>query len=394
MDARVTSQTTYGRRPLLICFSHLRWNFVYQRPQHLLSRAAQHYAVAFMEEPLREPVPAPLLRRELSKENVVVLTPILPQGYDEAQALAAQRELLDAFIEAERPGPLVLWYYTPAALAFSSGLACDAIVYDCMDELSAFKAAPPSLRVYERALFKIADVVFTGGHSLHEAKKHQHHNIHAFPSSIDAKHFGKARLAPPCPEDVAHLNGPRLGFFGVVDERMDLTLIAGMAQARPHWNFVMIGPVVKIDPQSLPRLHNLHWIGGRDYSVLPDYIASWDVGVMPFALNESTRFISPTKTPEFLAAGCQVVSTAIADVVNPYGDHGLVEIASSVDEAVASAERLMNQDKQSWLGAVDAHLAGNSWDRTWSRMNAHIRACLPTSRRMQVSRETIGEARV
>jgi len=383
-----------SRIPLLVCFSHLRWSFVYQRPQHLLSRAAQRYDVVFMEEPIREDVSAPFMKRELTREGVVVHTPILPRSFEEQEANEAQRDMLESLLESEQRGPLIFWYYTPAALPFTSEFTPDVIVYDCMDELSAFKNAPPALRRLETKLFARADVVFTGGHSLYQAKKDRHANIHPFPSSIDARHFGRARTDLPCPRDIAHLAGPRLGFFGVIDERMDLDLVAAMAEARPEWTFIMIGPVVKIDPADLPQHGNIHWIGARDYDVLPDYIGSWDVGLMPFALNESTRFISPTKTPEFLAAGCPVVSTAIADVVTAYGVSGLVEIARSAEDAIACAERLMTNKRSSWLATVDSHLAGNSWDRTWAQMDSLIDACRGDAKRGVDASAMFGDARV
>lgn len=395
MDARVTFKPANGRRPILLCFSHLRWDFVYQRPQHLLSRAACVYDVAFMEEPVTENVQAPVLRGRRSRENVTVLTPILPAGYSEAQAINAQRKLLQAFIESRQPEFLIFWYYAPMALAFTTDWVPEVTVYDCMDELSTFKFAPPSLKMYERELFDRADVVFTGGHSLYEAKRSYHKNIHAFPSSIDAHHFAKARSAKVHPQDVAHLKGPKLGFFGVIDERMDLDFLAEMARARPDWSFVMIGPVVKIHPECLPSLPNIHWIGGRAYNDLPDYIASWDVGIMPFAMNEATRFISPTKTPEFLAAGCPVISTPVADVVSSYGVSGLVEIASTPDEAIRCAERLMNMNRASWLAAVDQSLEGRSWDNTWANMNAHIVACaIQAGHDIIVGEQITGAARV
>ncbi|MDB5570161.1 MAG: glycosyl transferase [Hyphomicrobiales bacterium] len=357
-----------GARELLVCFSHLRWNFVFQRPQHLLSRATRRFKVAFFEEPLREACSRPFLRTYVSREGVNVATPILPLDLDADEALAAQRSLLDRYIQRQRSRSLTTWYYTPAALPFSAHLTPDACVYDCMDELTAFKGASQELRFCEQRLFKQADLVFTGGFSLYEAKKSYHKSVHAFPSSIDAHHFGRVRQGAPAPEDMQGINGPKLGFFGVIDERMDLDFVAAMADATPHWNYVMLGPVVKIDSASLPRRHNIHWIGGRSYDDLPEYIASWNVGLMPFALNESTRFISPTKTPEFLAAGCPVVSTPIRDVIRPYGDAKIVDIAKDPQSAVACAQRLMDMPKEPWLAAVDKMLNGNSWDETWARM--------------------------
>jgi glycosyltransferase involved in cell wall biosynthesis len=358
-------------RPVLICFSHLRWNFVYQRPQHLLSRAARTFSVYFFEEPLFERGISPHLGRHVSAEGVQVVTPLLPEEMNAPQVVRAQRKLVDGLVRGLAARP-TLWYYTPMALPFSRHLAADLVVYDNMDELSAFRGAPPRLVALERELFRRADVVYTGGLSLYEAKRSRHHNVHAFPSSIDAAHFGKARrtkLSLADQEEIAH---PRLGFFGVIDERLDLDLVAKIADLRPDWQLIMIGPVVKIDPASLPRRPNIHWLGARKYQDLPAYLSGWDAGIMPFALNASTRFISPTKTPEFLAAGLPVVCTPIRDVVRPYGEKGLVEIARDAEDFVARAERLLGGPGEDWLRRVDQHLASSSWDLTWAAMLAQM----------------------
>jgi glycosyltransferase involved in cell wall biosynthesis len=239
-----------------------------------------------------------------------------------------------------------------------------------MDELSLFRGASQQLIDLENELFRRADVVFTGGMSLYEAKRHRHRNVHGLPSSIDFDHFSQARrLRDPEPSDQARIARPRLGFFGVVDERMDLDLVAGLAELRPDWQLVMIGPVVKIDAKTLPRRDNIHWLGAKSYADLPRYLSGWDVGLMPFAMNESTRFISPTKTPEFLAAGVPVVSTPITDVVRPYGEKGLVEIARTARDVMEKAEFLLARPKQPWLAKVDRHLAAGSWDKTWATMH-------------------------
>jgi UDP-galactopyranose mutase len=239
-----------------------------------------------------------------------------------------------------------------------------------MDELSAFKGAPAALKRREAELLQRADLVFTGGYSLYEAKCHLHPNIHPFPSSIDPAHFRQARKWAIEPPDQTVIPSPRLGFFGVIDERMDQTLLAGVADARPDWQFIMIGPVVKIDPEQLPRRANIHYLGAKSYEDLPAYLSGWDVAMLPFARNESTKYISPTKTPEYLAAGVPAISTSIRDVVHPYGQQGLVKIADAVPEFVASAEELMGQgfDYLKWLEEVDEALAFNSWDGTWARM--------------------------
>lgn len=358
-------------RPVLLVLSHLRWDFVFQRPQHLMSRAADSHDVLFLEEPVEEDGAAPRLDR-FRRGDVLVARPVLPRGTPAETALTLQRGLLDGLLAPLAGRPLVTWYYSPMFLPVAGHVAADAVVYDCMDELSAFRGAPPAMLEMERKLLARADLVFTGGRSLYEAKRHRHAAVHCFPSSIDSRHFGQARGSLPEPEAMRPLPRPRLGFFGVVDERMDLGLVAGLAALRPDWTLVMIGPVVKIDPATLPRAPNIHWLGGRDYRDLPAHLAHWDLGFMPFALNESTRFISPTKTPEFLAAGLPVVSTAIADVLRDYGQAGLVEIAEDAEEMARLAEMLLERPRDAWLARVDARLAAMSWDRTWARMAALI----------------------
>ena len=356
---------------VLLCLSHLRWNFVFQRPQHLLTRAAKTHLVLYFEEPLYESVGRPVLRATDVAPGLRVLTPVLPEGTTPSQAITMQRSLLNNALAAVNYDRLVLWYYTPMALPFSDHVECDVCVYDCMDELSAFKNAPRELVQMERLLMQRADVVFTGGQSIYEAKRRLHKSIHAFPSSIDVAHFQKARRPAKDPADQASIPHPRVGFAGVIDERLDVRLLAEAATRMPDVQFVMIGPVVKIDPADLPRLPNIHWLGGKSYADLPAYMANWDMGWMPFALNEATRYISPTKTPEFLAAGLPVVSTAIVDVVRSYGAQGLVQIADADDIEEKIREALGNP-KDLLRRPVDAYLATMSWDQTWAAMSAHL----------------------
>jgi UDP-galactopyranose mutase len=356
-------------QPDLICFSHLRWDFVYQRPQHLLSRCAAHRRVFFVEEPIFDNGSLSLEINE-SARNLYVVVPHLPEGLrSEVARNAVLNDMVHRMIRENDIREYVCWYYTPMALDFTSDLRPKAVVYDCMDELSAFKGAPEHLVVRERELFEIADLVFTGGHSLYEAKRKQHVSVHAFPSSIDRDHFMQARRALADPIDQEAIPHPRFGFFGVIDERFDIDLLEQAASRRPDWQFVIVGPVVKIDPNALPRRSNIHYLGSKTYQQLPAYIARWDVALLLFAQNESTRFISPTKTPEYLAAGKPVISTPIRDVVNPYGDLGLVSIVNNSDEFIAAAEAaLARKADHEWLNKVDKFLANMSWDETWSHM--------------------------
>ena len=315
----------------VVCFSHLRWSFVFQRPQHLLSRCAQDRRVYFVEEPIFIDGESHL-ELTLTAEGVHVAVPHLAHGAEDVEGV--QAEMVRELLTREQIDRFILWFYTPMALPLTAALSPLAVVYDCMDQLAAFKNAPPSLIERELELFEQADVVFTGGHALFEEKKGCHGNIHPFPSSVDVSHFAKARAPQEEPEDQAWIARPKLGFFGVIDERMDLELLRGVAEARPGWNLVLLGPVVKVDEEDLPRASNIHYLGGKSYAELPKYIAGWSVALLPFARNESTRFISPTKTPEYLAAGVPVVSTSIRDVVRPYETLGLVRIADSVSAFV------------------------------------------------------------
>jgi len=355
----------------LVCLSHLRWDFVFQRPQHLLTRCARERRVFFIEEPETDPGPARLVVGT-RPEGVTVVTPHLRPGLDAEATALLLRALLDDFFREQHIARYALWYYTPMALGFTRHLAPLATIYDCMDELSAFRGAPPALRELERDLFSRADLVFTGGQSLFEAKHGRHHSVHLFPSSVDTAHFAQARTHAGDPPDQAPIPGPRLGFFGVIDERLDIELVDGIAAARPDWQLVMVGPVVKIDPADLPRRPNIHYLGSKQYTELPAYLSGWDVALMPFARNEATRFISPTKTPEYLAAGKPVVSTSIRDVVRPYGERGLVRIADTVAETVAAVEASLAEDANARLVECDGFLSSMSWDRTWRRMHSLI----------------------
>ncbi|QPQ55053.1 UDP-galactopyranose mutase [Allosphingosinicella flava] len=339
-----------------------------------MSRFARERRVIFWEEPEFVAGQAVSLRITPCRETgVIVATPMLPEGLPEDERDANLKTLLNGLLNGEE-GPVIRWYYTPMMLPFSRHIDSVTTVYDCMDELANFRFAPPELLPLESELFDAADLVFTGGYSLYEAKRERHSSVHAFPSSVDRAHFMKAREHRADPVDQASIPGPRLGFYGVIDERMDLDLIAAIADARPQWSIVMLGPVVKIDPADLPRRANIHYLGGKQYDELPDYLGGWDAALMPFAINESTKFISPTKTPEYLAGGKPVVSTPITDVIRHYGDMDAVTIAADAEAFVAGCEKAiaLSRKGDGWLREVDAKLAHLSWDTTHARMAACV----------------------
>lgn len=373
-------QPFWATVPALLVLSHLRWDFVFQRPQHLMTRAARDRAVYYIEEPIFGDHHDRLhCRRE---GGVMVCTPHIRSGLSSRESQARTAGLLRELVTAEGLMEYDLWVYTPMELPVTAGLTPRVTVYDCMDELANFKGAPPELRQREAELFARAGVVFTGGQRLYEAKAERHPNVHPFASSVEVSHFEQARRGLPDPADQAGLARPRLGFYGVIDERFDTALIAEVARRRPEWQFVLIGPVVKIDPAELPRAANIHYLGMKGYADLPAYLAHWDVALLPFARNEATEFISPTKTPEYLAAGVPVVSTGIRDVVRPYGDLGLARIADSPDAFETACQGALDEAgtaaAQQRQQQADRYLSRLSWDRTWAGMAQLIEDAAPT----------------
>ena len=392
----LTSSSKASRSGLapLICFSHLRWDFVFQRPQHLMQRFSRDRKVYFFEEYIpTDHHRAYLEIHPFDGTSVKSVRPRIPRGWTDSKSQEGLARLLDDLLELHGAAKPVLWFYTPMMFSFARHVEAAAVVYDCMDELANFKFAPSGLREMEHALMQRADLVFTGGVSLFEAKRHLHDNIHPFPSSVDAKHFHVARGKTERPWDQASIPRPILGYCGVIDERLDLDLIKEVAAARADWSIVLIGPIAKISPDALPRGPNIHYLGQKDYSDLPSYFAGWDAGLMPFAQNEATRFISPTKTPEYLAAGLPVVSTPINDVVRHYGNVCGVLVASRGRDFVRGCERALTLDRRSeaWLTDVDRTLAATSWDDTQRRMRSLLnevceqRNAAKTSTRVKVT---------
>ncbi len=358
----------------LICLCHIRWNFVYQRPQHLLNRFAVNNRVFVIEEPVFE---SESDYYEISKPddnaNLWVVVLHIAKNTTAEKRNHTLKALLDSFMYSNNIHKYILWYYSPMALAYTDHLYPSLTVYDCMDELSAFKSPPPQIKEMEASLLSRSDLVFTGGHSLYKAKRHLHHNIHSFPSSIDKSHFNVARNFKEDPADQAAIPHPRFGFYGVIDERFDISLIDQLSQLRPDWQFIFLGPVTKINPASLPKRENIHYLKSKKYKELPSYLAGWDVAILPFALNESTKFISPTKTPEYLAGGKPVISTSITDVVTPYGKEGLVHIADTPEEFIEAATTILNsEDTEAWSKKVDLFLKDISWNKTWHKMSQLI----------------------
>lgn len=353
----------------LIVFSHLRWDFVYQRPQHLLSRLARDFRVLFFEEPVRGNL-TPFLERLRPAPNVEVLRPhttVGAPGFHDDQ-LPELRALLAEYLQDFGIDDYLVWFYTPMALPLLAELSPRAVIYDCMDELAAFKNAPRQMVQRESALLKRAELVLTGGPSLFEAKRQLHPNVHCFPSAVAAEHYAPDAGREQDAESqrlFAEVSRPRLGFFGVIDERLDVPLIAALADADPQWQIVMVGPVVKIDASALPQRRNLHWLGQQPYERLPHLVHAWDVCLLPFALNASTRFISPTKTLEYMAAEKPIVSTPIRDVATLYGDS--VAIAGQASDFIAACRAALSErpdERVARVARMRRHVAESTWEKT------------------------------
>jgi glycosyltransferase involved in cell wall biosynthesis len=379
--------------PVLLVLSHLRWGFVYQRPQHLLSRLAQRWRVIFVEEPVHREGPATLEVRDIAPGLTVFVphTPVHAAGFHDDQ-LALLQPLLATALSSRVEAIDVAWLYTPMALPLAKHFMPTCLVYDCMDELSAFKDAPRQLKQRESALLKEAAEVFTGGPSLYESRRDLHAHVHCFPSAVDAAHFSPDNLDPRSDhaQQAAVLQGglprPLLGFFGVIDERLDIELVATLADCHPEWSLVMVGPVVKIDPRTLPQRANIHWLGMQPYERLPYLLAGWDLCLMPFAINEATRFISPTKTLEYMAGDKPVVSTPVRDVISLYGE--AVAVAEAGLPFVQACETVLNESAgarcsrgMEMINTVSMH----SWQRTAASMDSLLQAALNRARDEQAA---------
>jgi UDP-galactopyranose mutase len=377
----------------IITFSHLRWDFVYQRPQHLLSRLARGQRVLFIEEPVQGAAGTPSWEFFHPEPGVMVCRPHTPcdvPGYS-AEQLPYLRQLLHELIESEKLDCYICWFYTPMALPLADELKPEAVIFDCMDELSAFLNAPAELLKREAELLKRADLVLTGGASLYRAKQGRNPNVHCFPSSVDAKHFAAAANGMQEAGDQADLPHPRLGYFGVIDERLDVAMLAALAEAHPEWSICMVGPVVKIDAGALPRSRNIRYFGQKTYQALPSYLKGWDVCLLPFARNRSTEFISPTKTLEYMAAGKMIVSTPITDVASQYGD--LVYLGGTAEEFIAGCEQALaasREERSRRQKGMKEVLSRTSWDATAAAVQELIGDVLKKKRAQRLGRKSAG----
>jgi glycosyltransferase involved in cell wall biosynthesis len=358
----------------LVVHSHLRWDGVFQRPHHIISRMARQHRVAFIEEPIfLEGSSGVRLETRLAPPNITVVQPFLPPQSEFLPAVSAENqrlnhELVENFLARAGFQDVVRWHYAPMAIYLAGACSECTVVYDCMDELSAFKGAPPELIDCEQELMRQADVMFTGGRSMHENKRAHHLNIYRFDSGVDVDHFQQATLPDTLvPDDADELPHPIIGYYGVIDERMDLEAIRLMAEREPSWQILLIGPVTKIDPATLPQAPNIHYTGQRSYEDLPGYLKAFDVCLVPFADNPATRYLSPTKTLEYFAGMRPVVSSPVQDVVDHYAE--IVRIARSPEEYVAQVRAALTHDNRELLHRGLEQAQRHTWDSIVSQIS-------------------------
>jgi len=370
---------THASYPIIV-HSHLRWDWVWQRPQQFLSRLSKRHRILFVEGPTvvdTDAAPRSIVHHLPDYPNITVVQTEFPKArFDDGAWVDGERHRL---LKEVLSGPLahkfdnpVQWFYDPMAVtAFAGKMDEIAVVYDCMDELSQFKGAPPALIQRERELLAVADVVFAGGRKMHESKSRYNTNCHFYGCGVDIAHFGKARTSQTVvPADIAAVRKPVLGYFGVVDERMDYELIGKLADADPDWSVVMVGPACKVDPAEFPQRPNLHWLGGRQYAELPAYAKSFDVCIMPFALNEATEYINPTKALEYMATGKLIVSSAVPDVVSNFSQ--VVKIAGWHGEFIQMCQAALARPDQVAIERGLKMADNNTWDAIVAKLEKHI----------------------
>jgi glycosyltransferase involved in cell wall biosynthesis len=385
-----TGQRQFRADYPIIVHCHLCWDWVWQRPQQFLSRLSERHKILFVETIGPDPQLSSAVARFWSAPNfpnVTILRLQFPawRWGDSAFVDRERRRLLKEFLSGPGAGEFenpVQWFYDPMAVpAFLGQMDEIAVVYDCMDELSKFRCAPPQIKMRERKLLAAADVVFAGGRKLWQAKKLLNENCHFYGCGVDVTHFGSARSdATEIPADIAPLPKPILGYFGVVDERMDYELLVKLADANPDWSIAMVGPKIKVE--MLPERPNLHWLGQKNYLELPAYCKAFDVCMMPFALNEATEFINPTKALEYMATGKPIVSSAVADVVTNFG--AVVSIARTHDEFVSHCREAIAKVDAARVEAGLRQAAENSWDSIVAQLENHIANALAAKQSREV----------
>jgi glycosyltransferase involved in cell wall biosynthesis len=342
-----------------------------------MSRFAQRCRVLYIDPPVIIPGNGESLLWEQQNDSAVrVIRPLFADKRIGAETRERDYEKLWSDLLPEvlaiAGTNTIIWNFAPQAdyLVAAALPQVKLAVYDCMDDLASFKDGTEEMRKREDHLLSLVDLLFTGGRSMYESRKDRHPRAYCFPSGVDVEHYKHTR-DPQIqePAAIAEIPHPRLGYFGVLDERIDWELIAAVARERPQWHWTLVGPFAKVEPEELPAGSNIHYLGQQEYADLPAFLKGFDIATMPFALNEATRVISPTKTPEYLAGGKPVISTSVPDVVATYDE--VVEIADGADTWITTIEQMLawtDEQRQERLERAAPLLEQSSWDSVVERM--------------------------
>lgn len=358
----------------LLCFSPVKWEGVFQRPQHLMSHAAKKWRVFYIEDPIFDTdtkVPDYEVKELKKHTGLFVVSIRLPETSSKVDTKNAMHKLLGKLCAEYKINNFGTWYYSPMGIQYTYELYPRVVVYDCT---SPIRTAQPSLIDIENELISQSDLVFTNGNALFEAKQNWHPQVYNFPSSIDKEHFMQARLQLPEPADQEEILCPRLGLYGAIDECFDAELLRALAHRRPDWQFVLVGPVVGIDEDTLPKAENIHYLGEKSYQEMPSYISGWNAALILVSTDKTKQVQVPTRTPEYLAAFKPIVATPVADIISPYQEMGLVNVAENVFEFETAIEEVLSDDKRKqWKKNIDEFLKTNSWDIMWQQMRHLIK---------------------
>lgn len=353
----------------LLVLAHSRWDLDHHRGHNIFSRYAQKRRVFYFEEPSFGQTEIPRLHIRDTFENVMVVTPHLPNPIKSNQIDSILRELIDELIFEEEIINFTLWLQTPRAFRYARDIDATTIIYECMEDYDNINNFSENLFQVEKELMENSDIIFVVSEALYQKKKFQHHNIHVFPNSADYFHFIQSRDFILDPYDQIHIPHPRIGFYGIIDQSIDLKLIDEIAQIREDLNFVFIGPLKDTKFSQLPTRKNIYYLEQKDYNLIPLYVAEWDCGLLPFCINEVTQYSSPHQTAELLMAGKPIVATHIPDISIRFGKKSLAKMASNAEDFSEKIDKAILESKeQKWKELIDNELKNETWDQVFKKM--------------------------
>ncbi len=359
----------------IVCFSDISWNVKFQRPHQLFSQAKRINIIIFIEKPLLQRSGKPNHFISRVSDNILILTPVITDEDPESTIHETVEQLLTEKLKSHNTTEYICWYYSPKAINYSQKLTPKLIIFDCMDECCGYEGADTEVNESEKKLLEVTDLVFTGGRSLCNAKKLLHKNVHLFPDSIDYERFnGNTKQAK---KNIIKKPAAKIGYFGVIDERLDLNLLDKIAANKPKWKFEIAGPIVENMHGKLPERKNITFTGDIRDEEIPSIIGEWDAAILPYSKNNSTENTAPSRLLVYFAANKNIVSTSINDIVHYFGENGMVRIADEPDDFVKALEAAIKYKPEAeWQKKVDSIIRKTTWEKTWNGMSKKINKLL------------------